>query len=96
LSYQLQIGPQVRAFQATLGLQHRRAVKQAIRELAHERGDIRALREELSGWHRLKIGHYRLIFRYAEGRVIQCVFLHERKLVYEIFEAELSRIVGGE
>jgi mRNA interferase RelE/StbE len=96
LSYQLQIGPQVRAFQATLGPEHRRTVKRALRDLTHERGDLRALREELSGWHRLKIGHYRLIFRYAEGRIIQCVFLQERKLVYEIFEAEMNRILGAE
>ena len=96
MSYQVQIGPQVRAFQATLGIQYRRDVKHAIRELARDHGDIRVLREELSGWHRLKVGHYRLIFRYTEGRVIQCVYLNERKLVYEIFAAEMSRIVGGE
>ena len=96
MSYQVQIGPQVRAFQATLGVQFRRDMKQAIRELARDRGDTRALREELLGWHRLKVGHYRLIFRYAEGRVIQCVYLNERKLVYEIFATEMSRIVGGE
>ena len=94
MSYQLQIGPQVRSFQSTLGLQHRRAVKQAIRDLAHERGDLRALRDELSGWHRLRIGRHRLVFRYAEGRVIQCVYLNERKLVYEIFAVEMSRILG--
>ncbi|MBI4622988.1 MAG: hypothetical protein HY736_07140 [Verrucomicrobia bacterium] len=96
MSYRLQVGPQVRSFQSTLGPQHRRAVKQAIRDLAHERGDIRALRDELSGWHRLRIGRYRLIFRYAEGRVIQCVYLNERKLVYEIFAAEMSRILGAD
>jgi mRNA interferase RelE/StbE len=96
LSYQLQISPQVRAQQTTLGPQYRRMVKQAIRALAEERGDIRALRDELSGWHRLRIGPYRLIFRYTEGRVIQCAYLDERKLVYEIFAAEMSRIVGGE
>ena len=96
MNYQIQIGPHVRAFQATLGLQHRRAVKHAIRELAFDRGDIRALRDELSGWQRLKIGHYRLIFRYTEGRIIQCVYLNERKLVYEIFEAEMGRILGAE
>ena len=96
MSYQLQLHHQVRAFQTTLGLQHRRAVKQAIRALVNERGDIRTLGDELSGWHRLKIGRHRLIFRYAEGRVIQGVFLNERKLVYEIFASELSRILGDD
>lgn len=96
MSYQVQIGPQVRTFQSTLGLQQRRAVKQAIRDLAHERGDMQALRDNLAGWHRLKIGRHRLIFRYTEGRVIPCVYLNERKLVYEIFASELSRILGSE
>lgn len=96
MSYQIQVGPHVRSIQATLGMQQRRAVKHAIRGLAHDRGDIRALRDELSGWHRLRIGHYRLIFRYTEGRVIQCVYLNDRKLVYEIFASEMSRILGTE
>lgn len=96
MSYKLLIGPQVRGHQATLGLHHRRAVKLAIRNLAEERGDIMALRDKLAGFHRLRIGPYRLIFRYAPGRLIQCVYLHERSLVYEIFEAEMGRILGRE
>jgi mRNA interferase RelE/StbE len=96
LSYKLKISPQVREFQAVLGLQHRRAVKQAIRHVAKEQGDIRALRDELSGCHRLKIGRHRLIFRYLPGRIIECIFIEERRLVYEIFEAEMSRIIGAE
>jgi mRNA interferase RelE/StbE len=95
LTYELQIGPQVRALQTTLGLRHRRAVKEAIRALAGDKGDLRSLCDELSGWNRLKVGPYRLIFRYVEGKKIQCVYLNERKLVYEIFAAEMSRIVGG-
>ena len=96
MSYKLQIGPQVHAFQAMVGPQSRREIKRAVKELGDERGDIRALRDDLSGWHRLKIGHYRLIFRYTEGQIIQCVFLEDRKLVYEIFQAEMGRILGAE
>jgi mRNA interferase RelE/StbE len=96
LNYKLKISPQVREFQAVLGLQHRRAVKQAIRDLAKEQGDIRALRDELSGYHRLKIGRHRLIFRYLPGRIIECIFIEERRLVYEMFESEMSRIIGAE
>ena len=96
MSYKLQIGPQIHAFQATVGPQSRREIKHAIKELAREHGDIRALRDNLSGWHRLKIGHYRLIFRYTEGQIIQCVFLEDRKLVYEIFQTEMGRILGEE
>ena len=95
MSYKLLIGPQVRDQQVSLGLHHRRAVKQAIRNLADERGDILALRDKLAGFHRLRIGPYRLIFRYAPSRTIQCLYLHERSLVYELFEAEMERILGG-
>lgn len=94
LSYKLQISPQVREHQTTLGPQSRRAVKQAIWNLAEERGDVLALRDKLAGFHRLRIGRHRLIFRYQPGRVIQCVYLNERSLVYELFEAEMARILG--
>jgi mRNA interferase RelE/StbE len=96
LSYAVQIREQVRKFQATLGLEHRRALKRAILQLAGERGDIKALSEDLSGYYRLKVGRFRVIFRYLPGRVIDCVYVHERKLVYEIFSAEMSRIIGTE
>jgi len=62
-------------------------------ELAEERGDIRALRERLEGYYRLRVGAYRIIFRYLPGRVIECVYINDRALVYEIFEHELHRIV---
>lgn len=94
MSYKLLISPQVWAHQARLGLQHRRAVKQAIRNLADERGDILALRDKLAGFHRLRIGRYRLIFRYGPNRTLQCIYLNDRSLVYEIFEAEMRRILG--
>ncbi|MSU49030.1 MAG: hypothetical protein EXS37_08095 [Opitutus sp.] len=71
-------------------------VKEAIRALAEEKGDIRALHDDLSGWNRLKVGRYRLIFRYVAGRKIQCVYLNDRKLVYELFAAEMSRILGAD
>ena len=77
-------------------MEHRRALKRAILGLAQERGDIKALGDELAGYYRLKVARYRVIFRYAPGRVIQCIYLHERSLVYEIFEAEMGRILGRE
>jgi len=35
-----------------------------------------------------------VIFRYQPGRIIEGVFAEERKRVYEIFEAEMGRIIG--
>ena len=94
MNYRVQIKTQVRAFQATLGPDHRRSLKRAILQLANESGDIRALGEDLSGYYRLRVGHFRIIFRYLPGRIIDCVYVNERRLVYEIFAAELSRIIG--
>lgn len=70
--------------------------KRAVLGLAQERGNIQALGDELNGFYRLRIARYRVIFYYRPGRVIECVFAEERKLVYEIFAAEMSRILGAE
>jgi len=94
VSYQVKIRPQVWDFASTLGLEHRRAFKRAVVGLAEEKGDIKALADQLSGYYRLKVARYRVIFRYTPGRVIECVYAEERKLVYEIFESEMRRILG--
>jgi mRNA interferase RelE/StbE len=93
-TYQVNVRQQVLDFAGTLGLEHRRTFKKAILGLAHESGDIRALHEELSGYYRLRVSRFRVIFRYQPGRVIECVFAEERKLVYELFESEMARILG--
>jgi hypothetical protein len=36
-----------------------------------------------------------VIFRYQPNLIIDCVFAGERKLVYEIFESEMERILRG-
>ncbi len=96
MNFKVQVREQVWDFTQTLGLENRRALKRAIVALATERGDIRALTDELSGFYRLRVGRFRVIFRYLPGRVIDCVFVEERKLVYEVFESELQRILRGE
>jgi mRNA interferase RelE/StbE len=67
----------------------RRALKRALKELERERGDIRALEQALTGYYRLRIGKYRLIFRYSDPETIEAVFVEERSIVYEVFEAQL-------
>lgn len=96
MNFKVQVREQVWDFAQTLGLENRRALKRAIVALSTERGDIRALTDELSGFYRLRVGRFRVIFRYLPGRVIDCVFVEERKLVYEVFESELQRILRGE
>ena len=96
MSFKVKVRPQVRVFATTLGMEHRRIFKRAVLGLATEKGDIRALGDNLSGYYRLKVSRFRVIFRYTPGQVIECVFAEERKLIYEIFESEMSRILRDE
>jgi mRNA interferase RelE/StbE len=94
MSYQVLVGPQVFDFASRLAPTPRHALKKAIIDLASEKGDLAALTDNLSGWNRLRVGRHRVIFRYQPGRKIECVFVEERRLVYELFAAELPRILG--
>ena len=96
MSYRVKVREQVWKFHARLGLEDRRAVKRALVQLAGERGDIRALRDRLEGYYRLRVGSYRVVFRYLPGRIIECVYLNDRALVYDVFESELHRIITAE
>ena len=45
----------------------------------------------------MRVGPFRIIFRYRKGRVIECVYMNRRALVYEVFERELvERLKAGE
>ena len=94
MSYKVKVREQVWQFAHALGLEHRRALKRAIISLAAESGDITPLHDDMAGFYRLKVARFRVIFLYRPGRVIECVFAEERKLVYELFEAEMARILG--
>ena len=89
MSYRVTVEQQVKDCMATLGMEHRRTIKLALARLANEQGDIKALDEDLEGFYRLRVGPYRVIFRYRPGRVIECVYLNRRAIVYEVFEREV-------
>ena len=67
----------------SLGQQHT-----ALRE---ERGDICILEANLSGYYRLRVGRHRIIFTYAPDGAIEAIFMEERQLVYEMFEAHFIK-----
>ncbi len=69
----------------------RRAIKQALTELREERGDICALEANLSGYYRLRVGRHRILFAYAADGAIEVLFIEERQLVYELFEAQFIK-----
>lgn len=70
----------------------RQALRLAIKDLTYEKGDIKALTEELEGFYRLRVGSHRVVFEYqiiADQRVITCVFAGPRKWIYEVFQSRL-------
>jgi len=70
----------------------RHELRLAIKALAKEQGDIRALADELEGFYRLRVGSHRVIFEYQlldAGRTITCVFAGPRKWIYEVFHSRL-------
>jgi len=72
--------------------QPRHALSVAIKRLAQEKGDIRALTDEMEGFHRLRVGAHRVIFEYetiGKVRTVTCVFAGPRKWVYEVFQGRL-------
>jgi mRNA-degrading endonuclease RelE of RelBE toxin-antitoxin system len=73
----------------------RRKLRLALRRLTTERGDIKALEGPLQGYHRLRIGAYRVVFAYSQPRdgrtCIQCLFVERRDTVYTVFSRMLER-----
>lgn len=84
------VADQVREYQRRLAPQSRRKLKAAI--LALPVGDTRALSDELTGLHRLRVGQHRVIYRHT-GQSIECFFAEERKIVYEYLAANLSELL---
>jgi mRNA interferase RelE/StbE len=82
---------QVIEYARRLAPEPRRAIKHALSDLREERGDMRALEANLAGYYRLRVGRHRIIFNYAADGAIEAIFVEERHLVYEIFEAQFIR-----
>jgi mRNA interferase RelE/StbE len=84
----IEVSEQVLEFIRTCPPEPRRWLRDALRKLAVEKGDIKALDRELTGYFRLRIRSYRVIFRYETGRnnrKIFCAFAEHRGVVYEAF-----------
>jgi mRNA interferase RelE/StbE len=91
MSGELRVAVQVIGYARRLAPEPRRDVKRALQDLRRGKGDIRTLEGALAGYHRLRIGRHRLFFSYADDGAIEAVFMEERSLVYELFEAEFIR-----
>lgn len=91
MSYKLSIGDPALRYIEQLAPEPRRTLKEALRGLREDRGDIRSLESPLNGYYRARVGKYRVIFRYAENMTIDVLLIEERRLVYEIFEEEFAK-----
>ena len=78
------IHERVLAYQRALPPETRRAVKAAL--LVLPAGDIIPLREDLDGFHRLRVGEHRFVWYYRPGG-IHVFFAERRKVVYEFVAA---------
>ena len=90
---EVRVGPQVEQFAKSLAPAPRQALRHAIKGLAREEGDLKTLEGKLSGWHRLRVGGYRVLYKETSAggtRFINCVFANPRSVVYEMFSQLLA------
>jgi len=61
-----------------------RRLRRALRDLAREKGDLKALEPPLHGYCRLRVGGYRIVFAYGKRGTIECIFAERRHVVHEL------------
>jgi len=89
----IELSQQALAYLRRLPPEPRSRIRRALRDLASDRGDIKAFEEPLDGYCRLRVGSYRVIFAYSRRRTVQCVFIEQRSIVYELFASELAALL---
>ena len=82
---------QVQAWLTALPPETKRRVRLALRKLEKGKGDILALRGELAGFNRLRIGGMRIIYSQHPGLVLRLEYAETRDAVYENFLEVLAR-----
>jgi len=78
-------------FVRRLAPEPRRAIKRGLEALRVGRGDRQPLEATLAGYYRLRVGRYRIVYRFTSPQVIEAIFAEERSIVYEVFEEEFVR-----
>src|SRR5271154_6007571 len=85
----VRVGRRVENFVKALAPEPRRVLRQAMKGLADEKGDVKLLEGKLSGLWRLRVGKVRVIYEIKAGggvREIFCFYANYRPLVYVILE----------
>jgi mRNA-degrading endonuclease RelE of RelBE toxin-antitoxin system len=73
----------------------RRRLRQALKNLSQGKGDLQALTEPLQGYHRCRVGSYRIVFRYEAGQFIYVPLIEQRLVVYQVLAELLKAQLGG-
>lgn len=92
----VELEAQVVAFVRSLAPQPRQTLHRALRQLEHEEGDIHSLEGSLSGFFRLRVLGYRVIFYYqvsGRRRSIRCVYAASRDIIYEVFAQKIRDLL---
>ena len=79
---------QVKDFLASLAPDSKRKLRAGLCGLETDRGDIEELVDDLTGYRRLRVGSFRVIYQegFKEGRPVrECVYANYRNVVYELF-----------
>jgi mRNA-degrading endonuclease RelE of RelBE toxin-antitoxin system len=86
------VSDRVQTYQRALAPEPRRRLKLAIAALAHGKGDLKPLTDKLAGFHRLRVGEHRVIYRLNKGR-IECFYAARRETVYEYLASHFRQIL---
>ena len=77
---------QVQDWLRSLSPDAKRRVRLALRKLARSgSGDIKPLEAELTGFYRLRVGGYRIVYSNQAGELIRLEYADLREFVYERF-----------
>jgi mRNA interferase RelE/StbE len=82
----MKVADQILDYVRRLHPAQRRKIKAALRKLeAGTRSDTLALEDDLEGFYRLRVGKFRIVYRYLQSGEISCEFIAVRPTVYERF-----------
>jgi mRNA-degrading endonuclease RelE of RelBE toxin-antitoxin system len=90
---EVRVAPQVEQFLKPRAPEPRQALRKAIKGLAAEHGDVKAMEGKLAGWNRLRVSSYRALYTETAQRgvrFINCVYANHRSVVYELFQQLLT------
>ena len=81
----LKYSPQVRDYISALSPDAKKAFNRELAKLREGGGDTRPLKDALEGYHRLRIGSHRIIYKHVAGPAIECAYAGPRKTIYQSF-----------